>query len=101
MTGDLFIGNDNTIELDGLYDNVSAGYVNDATLSLVIRDLEGTLISTVSMSYVATTNGNYRGNIEEDIVIVAGEVYALTITATASGDRVGSWRAQKSAKYRT
>ncbi len=102
IIGDLLVGNDELIQMNGLYDQQAATYVNDATVSLQIKTMAGVNVgAAITMSYVASSNGVYVGSIEEDASIVVGTSYLLVITVTASGDRVGTWTSKKTAKQRT
>lgn len=99
-TGNLYVDNDNTILLEDLYDTVAADFIDDATVTWVLTDTAGATVASGSLTYVATTDGTYRGNIEEDEDLTAGAVYELTVTAAASGDRNGEWNCKYTAKKR-
>jgi hypothetical protein len=99
--GHLYIGSDNLVEWDGLYDNVLAAYINDATVAFALKPAAGGAnVASGSMAYVASSDGLYRGTIEDGTTLTAGTKYALEVTATASGDRVDFRRIEYVAKYR-
>lgn len=59
--------NDNIIELNELYDNIGAAYINNATVTVTLEDASGTEITgetwPLAMSYVAASNGKYRATL--------------------------------------
>lgn len=86
------IGSDRTVLLSGLYDNVSAAYQNDATVTGVLSQ-SGTTVYSFSLSYVSSSDGNYRGTIPATTTadLVAGQRYTVRVTATAtSGNKLMS-----------
>lgn len=111
-SGYLFVGCDNLVEWDGLYDRaamidagrtepIAADYINDATVEFVLKPAAGgSNVATGSCSYVASSNGFYRGTIEDGTTLTVGTKYALEVTATASGDRVDFRRIEYVARYR-
>lgn len=99
--GQLYVANDNVVWLEGLYDNVSAEYVNDATVTYRLLDSSGTVVITsTSMTYKTASNGVYYGTIEEDAALTVGSKYTVEVTASASSDRVGEWNCEYYAKQR-
>jgi hypothetical protein len=121
MPGDLFVGADNGIYWVGLHDRVAmkqagrdspiaADYINDATITWVIRaaasdgsfDAAGALVTNGdgTMEYIDGSNGNYVGTIEEAAVLTAGEIYWVVVSMSASGDRVDSRKLQYVAQHR-
>lgn len=101
--GRLYVDEDNAIWLRDLYDRLandgSGAYINDATVTWVIRaaasngdyDPSGSLVSNGggTMTYKPGSNGDYYGAIEDDAALTAGTAYWVVATITASGDRVG------------
>lgn len=76
---ELYIGSDNTLKVDALRD-VDDAYVNDATVAGQVKDAAGVNVgSSISLSYVAASNGNYRGILDSTVSanLVAGNVYKV------------------------
>lgn len=78
---------DNLITLSSLYDIVSAAFVNNAAVSAVITDQYGATVTTVTLTYIAASDGNYQGLLPASITntLQIGPLYTTTITATGGG----------------
>ena len=107
--GKLYIGQDNVvywgdrnIKDSGLYDTVTETFVNNATVTFVLKDSSSGLVTggSGSCTYVTNTKGVYEGVLEDGVALTAGATYYLEITATASSDRMGFRRIQYEAEYR-
>lgn len=57
------INSTNVVTLSSLFDQIAAGYVNDATVTADLVDATGTVLYTFSLPYLPTSDGNYRGSI--------------------------------------
>jgi len=83
----LYVDNTNTVTLDGLQNSITAAYINDATVTLTIEDSDGVEVTgetwPLTMSYVATSDGNYRVAI--DAVLEDSEKYSAIINVSSSG----------------
>ncbi|MGH8743380.1 MAG: hypothetical protein ACREUY_03790 [Burkholderiales bacterium] len=105
--GNVYIGEDNLIRWRGLYDKKTKAYVNDATITWVFRaasvdgsyNASGALVSaaagtmeldTQNDGATASVTGDYVGVIEDDAAFTESATYWAVVTATASGDRIGS-----------
>ena len=100
----LYIDNDNLITLSGLTNPATGAYVNDATVQLVsLLDSTSTEVTGVSwplsMSYVSSSNGDYRGTIDKLAALTNGARYTGSITAV-SGTLDAEWLATFVAKIR-
>lgn len=81
---DWLITTDNRVLISGLYDNQSASYVNDATISGQLADAAGATVGdAVSLSYIDSSDGNYAGNLPNSVSLTEGDVYTMTITITS------------------
>lgn len=84
---------DMTVEVQGLQD-LDGTYINDATLTVTLKDTAGTLITgqtyPASMSYVSASNGNYRGPISDSINVSPGDLLEawIDISTPSNGDRL-------------
>lgn len=95
--------NDQYIQIEGLVDGLnSASFFNAATVTATLKDRSGNIVTgvnAVTLSYVAATNGNYRGAIQETFDPTAGGGYTLYIDAVQSGV-VGHWEIKTEVKVR-
>lgn len=97
----LSIGSDNLVRLDALTNASTLAYVNSATVNYVLKDAAGTVVvSSTSMSYVASSNGRYEGTIQDNVSLTENALYTIEITAT-SGSTVLFRRIPCVAKYRS
>lgn len=85
----LFSQNDHVVELRKVKNEITGGYINDATVTAIIYDADGQEIQgqvwPLTLSYVAASNGTYRGIVESDVTVDVGDVLSLEITVTATG----------------
>lgn len=93
--------NDNLVVLKDLYDPwASAGageYITTGTVTAQLKDTSDVNVGgAITMNYYAARGGItghwWVGIIEEDATLTLGADYDVVVTATASGDRIGSWR---------
>lgn len=71
----------------GLANHATGSYINDATVTAVLSNAAGTTIQTITLSYVAASNGNYRGTITYGANLVMLSHYKLTVTAVSGSLR--------------
>lgn len=77
---ELLIGSDNTLKVDALRDADDV-YVNDATVTAQVTDsTDSNVGSAVTLDYVATSNGNYRGVLDSTVSanLTTGNIYTVT-----------------------
>lgn len=92
----LYVGNTSIIELDGLADQDGV-YQNDATVTLqsLVDKRTGVAVAGITvpltLHYVASSNGRYRGTIPHDAAVTAGGVYIATILAISSAGQRAQW----------
>lgn len=100
----LLVGNDQTIRVSGVQDEVSGDYLNDITVQVWIKERDGTDVAgetwPITLDYIADSNGDYIGNIEDGVELVAGRRYIVEIRSEAPGDLVGFWHFTRAAKWR-
>jgi hypothetical protein len=100
----LLIGNDQTLLVEGLQDEITGDYINNATVTATIKDKRDVAVAGQSwpatLAYVDDSNGNYRGNLEDGLELVQGRVYWVEITANAGSDIIAFWRFRLAAMYR-
>lgn len=102
----LFIDNTMILDLVGLKSEVEDAFINaGATVSVTLKDKDGNNVSGQSwpaaMSYVAASNGVWRGVLSEVLVLTAKQKYVAYIEANAGSNRVGHWEFPVKAQVRT
>ena len=99
--------NDNDVALEGFKDSRVTGddvgdYLNAATVTFSVLDASGTVVAgPTTMSYVASSKGNYLGNLAstDTTSLVVDGIYYVEVTAV-EGDVNGFWREQSVVKDR-
>jgi len=96
------IGSDNLVQLLGLYDNIAAAFVNDATVTgSLINPATNTNITTFTLT---TTNadGNYNGTLTAAVTgaLTNGNPYVIQITAVQPGGYTLVLQEQETATYK-
>jgi hypothetical protein len=85
----LAIGSDNLVRLDKLTNASTGAFVNNATVSYVLKDSTGTIIiSSTSMPYVTASLGRYEGTIPYTTSLTLNSQYTIEITATGAGSTI-------------
>jgi len=88
----ILILNDNLIEIIGLKDASDDSFQNSATVAANIFDKDGTLIvGPITLAYIAASNGDYRGTIEDSETFILGALYTAKIDADAGLDLKAHW----------
>lgn len=85
----LFIGNSNVVEMSGLRANdVSGVYINDATVTCTITDLNGTEVAgqtwPLTMDYQTGSNGIYQATLPAGLSLTEDASYLVIVDAVAS-----------------
>lgn len=100
----LLIGNDQLINVIGAQDAVTEFYLNAATVTARVTDLDGNDVAGQSwptpLAYLAGTDGNYQGTLEDGMVLTAGQSYLIKVTIDNGGDEIGYWQFPRIARYR-
>jgi len=100
----LFVDNDMFVEIDQLHDGLDVlTYFNAATVTATLKDRDGVVVTGVNgitLTYVAASNGTYRGAIQETFNPTLGGGYKLEIIAVQSGVQ-GKWVIPAEVKIRT
>jgi hypothetical protein len=91
-----FVGSTNVLELRGLKNAVDDEFIDDATVTVTVKDAAGTNVSgqgwPLTMDYVADSDGDYRAILENDIAFVARRTYFAHISANAGTNRIATWK---------
>lgn len=100
----IYVSNDNLVQNPTPMRRSSTGaYVNDATVTMTLKDSTGSGVSgasSLTLGYVADSNGLYQGTIPYTVSLTAGAVYTLEITGT-SGSNHAFWVLSVSVVNRT
>lgn len=95
MTTTAYVANTNVLEVRGLKSAIEDAFINDATVSVTVKDGEGVEVAGQSwpaaMAYVTSSDGWYRTIIEDGVDFEADETYYAFIDADAGTDRIGHW----------
>ena len=91
MSDELLVGNDNSIRVRGLKNTDTGSYMNACTTATwelrTAADGGGTQVSSGSMAYVAASNGEWLGGIDDAVSLTVGTEYWLTVVLVESGAR--------------
>lgn len=102
-----FVGSTNTVEIDGVHlrqnedatTGVPSSYDNAATV--VLEDLETTagvdvtgITFPVTLSYVTSSDGKYRGNFADTAGLTIGVEYRGIVKVTAATGEIGRFGIQ-------
>lgn len=88
---ELFKANDQIIEIFGLKNGLTNGFINTAVCTATLKDSTGssvTGITDLSLDYIAGSNGIYRGIIQDTFDPPTGNNYILNIDSDDSGDKL-------------
>jgi hypothetical protein len=78
---------DNTVEWLGMKNPLGV-FINDATVTAEIKTSAEAAVSgsSISLSYVAVSDGDYRGSFPHTLVLTEGAQYFVEVTATRAPD---------------
>ncbi len=97
----IFIANDNLIQVIGLKDSTTGAFQNSATVTANIFDKDDALIDgPIAMAYLAASNGNYQGTIEDTVAFVKNVLYTAKIDVDAGGGLKAHWELPLRARIR-
>ena len=100
----LLIGNDQTLDVTGVQNKVSGTYINNAVVTARVKHLNGDDVTgqawPVTLAYVTSSDGNYRGVLEDGLELIAGKRYSIEIRIDAGSDVIGFFRRLAIARYR-
>lgn len=89
------------VEWLGLIDEATDDYINDATVSGLLKDADGILLGTFDLDYQASSNGTYQGYITPAMVAGVTACDQLTVILTAEkGSFVSVRKWMEEADYR-
>ena len=81
-----FLTSDNTLQLTGLQDQLTSSFVNSATVTVTLTNkATGAQVAGQSwpttMTYVTSSDGNYRGNLVDVLTVSEFDELEATIDA--------------------
>lgn len=85
----LFINNSNILEIDGVK-TIDGTPINGGSVSLKIKDHDGTVLLDSSMSYIADSVGKYQADIPGNLSL-SYQQYIVEIEVVYGSER-GFWR---------
>lgn len=89
-----YSSNTHLVEIDNLTDESTGAYINSgATVTADIYDVTAAGVvgsSSITLTYVAASNGKWRGVMPYSVVLPSGNSFKLRVTATFSGAQ-GFW----------
>jgi len=90
-----FVANTNVLDLTGLKNEIAGSYINDAVVTVTIKDADGVNISgaiwPMPMAYVSASNGDYRAFLASTLPFIAKAKYTAFIEASGGTNLVGHW----------
>lgn len=91
----IYTNNDNVVEIAGLQNSATEAYLNSATCTFTLSETPGgSAVSGadgVSLTYVSSSDGVYRGTLADTVSLTNGKRYYMTITADAGADLKAVW----------
>ncbi len=93
MTELVFQANDNILELDGLKNDATSAFINDATVTVTLVDSDDVNVTgqtwPTTMLYVAASDGIYRATLQDVITLVPDARYTAKVTANGGAGLLG------------
>jgi hypothetical protein len=101
----IYLSNDNLLSVENLKNAATGVFINDATVTATLKDSLGVSVAgqtwPLSLVFVSSSNGVYRGTLEDDLSLNEGEAYTAEINADAGSDQIANWSIQLTAIKRT
>ena len=106
MAGSIFLLNDNLIEVLRLQDEGNDTYLNDAIVTVTLKNSAGQNIAgetwPLALSYVAGSSGDYRGTLKSTLTLpTAGQSVVAEVSADGGSGKKGFWKISVGVKERT
>lgn len=94
----IYVGADNVLELQDFQNQVTSEYINDATVSVTLKDSASTNVTgeswPLTMVYVAASNGKYRATLTDSLSLIEDEVYTAVVSADGGDGLAASFNCQ-------
>jgi hypothetical protein len=85
MSSYIPIGNSTDVIIDGLQNNQSKQYINSASLTYTLKDVNGNAVASGSLAYDTGSNGVFRATISSSITDTLTEGQKLTLIVSGTG----------------
>lgn len=98
----IWISTDTVIYVQGLHDVVTEDYDNGATITAAVADADGagvTGATAINVAYVAASDGDYAGEVQNTVTLVDGAWYTITLTI-AGTSYTTTLKLRRQAKYK-
>lgn len=99
----IWLDTDTVIRVVGLADAVSESYDNGATITANVYDETDTAVTgatSISVAYIASSDGNYAGEIQNTVTtFVEGDYYTIKITI-AGTSYTTTYKLRRQAAYK-
>ncbi len=93
MTELLLQANDNILELDGLKNDATSAFINDAAVTVTLVDSDDVDVVgqtwPTTMLYVAASDGIYRATLQDVITLEPDAKYTAKVTANGGAGLLG------------
>ena len=90
-----FVLNTNVLDLIGLKSHIEDLFINDATVTVIIKDKAGEEIGgtvwPITMDYVPASDGDYRAILPASLSFIPNKTFTAFIQAEGGGERIGHW----------
>lgn len=101
----LLIGNDQTIKVLGLKDEVSGDFINGlTTVTARVKNKDGSSVAgenwPITLEYVTDSDGDYQGNLDDALKLVNNRLYTVEISVDGGGGLKALWHFDRVAQYR-
>ena len=84
-----FIYNVNVLDLIGLKNELGDSFINDAAVTVTIKDADGAIVAAMPMTYVAASAGTYRALLSPALPLQAKVQYLTEIDADGGAFQFG------------
>lgn len=95
MSMSAYVDNDNLIAVSGLTNEASGSYINDAAVTCTLYDDDAAEVAgqtwPLTLSYVADSDGIYRGTLEYDLAMTNDTKYLIKIDADGGTGLIGHY----------
>ncbi len=93
MTELVFQANDNILELEGLKNDATGAFINDATVTVTLVDSNDVNVVgqtwPTTLLFVAASDGIYRATLQDVITLVPDAKYTAKVTANGGAGLLG------------
>ena len=86
----LALGSDNSVVLDGLSDIQTGAYINGATVTASVLNMDGTAVDGASglpLSYVLGSNGKYQGTVPASVSLAIQDYFVDVVAVNMDGSQ--------------